>query len=70
MIDLVTSLVTVALSLVQFVINSIFSLIRMVQALLQFVSYSTVAVSYVPVELFAFVTIGISVLVMLFIIGR
>lgn len=70
MIELASSLITLALSLVQFVINSIFSLVRMIQALFQFVSYSTVAIAYVPIELFAFVSIGISVLVLMFIIGR
>lgn len=70
MIELLNSIITLALSLVQFVINTIFSLIRIIQALFQFVTYSTVAVSYVPIELFAFVSIGISVLVLMFIIGR
>lgn len=70
MLSFLSNLVTLLLSLVAFVVNLLQSFVRLIIALFQFVGYAVVAFGYIPSELLAFVTVSLSVSVLLFLIRR
>lgn len=69
-VSFIESVINVALSLVNFVINTIQGLFSLLQMIPQFVGYATSAILNLPTPLQVFATITVTVSVLLFIVGR
>lgn len=70
MLDFLTGIVDVILSLLQLVINFIMSLVQLIVLSVQFVAYLTNVLAFFPAPLMAFAGLGISLSVILLLVGR
>lgn len=70
MIEILTSLLDIIVSLVTFVINTIMSLIALISTIPQQVAFLTSAINTLPNFVLPYATAFISINVILFIVGR
>lgn len=70
MLSLLQHVFTLALSLVHIVVQTFESFISLIKSAFLFVPYVTTIVSYMPSELFPFISLGVSIMVLLFLLRR
>lgn len=70
MINIFSTILQTVLSIVQFFVNTVASFFRAVQIIFEFVSFGTTAIAYIPSPLVVFISVGITISVIFFLIGR
>lgn len=70
MFDFLSSLSNVITSVLQFLLNLIMGMVQLIALAIEFISYLTIVLGYLPTPLLAFAGLGISLSVILLIVGR
>lgn len=70
MFEFLSSLSNVITSVLQFLLNLIMGMVQLIALAIEFISYLTIVLGYLPTPLLAFAGLGISLSVILLIVGR
>lgn len=70
MLSLLQHVFTLVLSLVHIVVQAFESFISLIKSAFLFVPYVTTIVSYMPSEIYPFITLGVSIMILLFLLRR
>ena len=70
MLDFLTAISNAITSVLQFLLNLIMGMVQLVALAIEFISYLTIVLGYLPTPLLAFAGLGISLSVILLIVGR
>lgn len=70
MLDFLSALSNAITSVLQFLLNLIMGMVQLVALSIEFISYLTMVLGYLPTPLLAFGGLGISLSVILLIVGR
>lgn len=70
MLDFLSALSNAITSVLQFLLNLIMGMVQLVALAIEFISYLTIVLGYLPTPLLAFAGLGISLSVILLIVGR
>lgn len=70
LVEFVSSIMNIALSLINFVINTIQGLFSLLSMIPRFVGYATSAILNLPLPLQVFAALTVTISVLLFIVGR
>lgn len=70
MFEFLSSLSNAITSVLQFLLNLIMGMVQLIALAIEFISYLTIVLGYLPTPLLAFAGLGISLSVILLIVGR
>lgn len=70
MLDFLTGISNAIVAVFQLLINLISGIVQLVALAIEFVSYITIVLGYLPTPLLAFAGLGISLSVILLLVGR
>lgn len=70
MLEFLSALSNAITSVLQFLLNLIMGMVQLVALAIEFISYLTIVLGYLPTPLLAFAGLGISLSVILLIVGR